>query len=74
MFALLPTEPPYSLSMDRTNWKFGSKYINILVLAVTYKGVAFPILFMVEPKAGNSSIQQRIDIINNYIELFALIR
>ena len=72
VFALLPMEPPYRLSMDRTNWKFGSKNINILVLAVTYKGIAFPILFKVEPKAGNSSTQQRIDIINNYINLFGL--
>lgn len=72
VFTLLPIEPPYRLSMDRTNWKFGSKNINILVLAVTYKGVAFPILFKVEPKAGNSSTQQRIDIINNYIKLFGL--
>ena len=67
VFALLPIKPPYRLSMDRTNWKFGSKNINILVLAVTYKGIAFPILFKVEPRAGNSSTQQRIDIINNYI-------
>jgi len=25
VFALLPIKPPYRLSMDRTNWKFGSK-------------------------------------------------
>ncbi|MFV0484493.1 MAG: hypothetical protein ACK5MG_10440 [Bacteroidales bacterium] len=23
IFSLLPEEPPYRLSMDRTNWKFG---------------------------------------------------
>lgn len=72
VFSLLPAEPPYRLSIDRTNWKFGSKNINILVLAVTYKGIAFPILFKVEPKAGNSSTSQRINIINNYIRLFGL--
>lgn len=70
VFTLLPTEPPYRLSMDRTNWKFGSRDINILVLAVVYKGVAFPILFKVEPKAGNSSTQQRINMMGNYIKLF----
>lgn len=72
IFTLLPKEPPYSLSIDRTNWKFGSKHINILVLAVTYKGLAFPLLFKVKPKAGNSSTQQRIDFINEYIDLFSL--
>lgn len=72
VFALLSIEPPYRQSMDRTNWKFGSKNINILVLAVTYKGIAFPILFNVEPKASNSSTQQRINIVDNYIKLFGL--
>ena len=55
VFSLLPADPPYRLSLDRTNWKFGSKHINVLVLAITYKGIAFPILFKVEPKSGNSS-------------------
>lgn len=72
IFTLLPNKPPYRLSIDRTNWKYGSKDINILVLAVNYDGLAFPILFKVEPKAGNSSTQQRIDIINKYIKLFGL--
>jgi len=72
VFQLLPIDPPYRLSMDRTNWKFGSKNINILVLAITYKGIAFPILFKVEPEAGNSSTKQRINIINRYIDLFGL--
>lgn len=72
IFILLPVKPPYRLSLDRTNWKLGSKDINILVLAVVYKGIAFPILFKVEPRAGNSSTQQRIDIMNRYDKLFGI--
>ena len=56
--------------MDRTNWKFGSTDINALVLAVCYKGVAFPILFSLMPKRGNSHTAERTEIINRYIELF----
>lgn len=70
VFSLLPHKPPYTLTMDRTNWKFGSKDINALVLAVCYRGVAFPILFSLMPKRGNSNTAERIDIINRYIELF----
>lgn len=55
IFSLLPHKPPYRLAMDRTNWKFGSKDINILVLAIVYKGVAFPVLYKMMPKFGNSS-------------------
>jgi len=35
--------------MDRTNWKFGQQNINVLVLAVVYHGVAFPLLFKLLP-------------------------
>jgi len=70
IFNLLPVKPPYRLSMDRTNWKFGTKDINVLVLAIVYQGVAFPILFRVEPKAGNSSTRQRIDLMHRYDKLF----
>jgi len=70
VFSLLPHKPPYTLTMDRTNWKFGSKDINALVLAVCYRGVAFPILFSLMPKRGNSNTAERMDIINRYIELF----
>jgi hypothetical protein len=31
------------LCMDRTNWKFGKQHINILYLAVSFKGVAIPL-------------------------------
>ncbi|MFV0346098.1 MAG: hypothetical protein ACK5IQ_07620 [Bacteroidales bacterium] len=44
IFSLLPEEPPYRLSMDRTNWKFGKTDINILMLSVCYKGVAYILL------------------------------
>ena len=55
IFALLPHKPPFRLALDRTNWKFGDKNINILVLGVVYQGVAFPVLFTMMNKRGNSS-------------------
>jgi hypothetical protein len=72
IFSLLPHEPPYRLAMDRTNWKFGATDINILVLAIVYKGVAFPLLFRMMPKFGNSSTQERIDLMDHYIQLFGV--
>lgn len=72
VFSLLPHNPPYRLTMDRTNWKFGTSNINILVLAVVYQGVAFPILFKMMPKFGNSSMQERIELMEDFIELFGL--
>lgn len=68
--ALLPTNPPFTLSMDRTNWKFGEVNINILVLAVCYEGMAFPVLYTMLDKRGNSNTDERIAIIDRFIELF----
>ena len=70
IFTLLPHKGPYVLSMDRTNWQFGSFDINALVLAVTYHGVAFPLLFRLLPKRGNSNTKERIELMERYIRLF----
>ena len=49
IFNLLPPKEKYILSIDRTNWKFGQVDINIFMLGVVYKGVAFPLLFKMSP-------------------------
>ncbi len=72
VFSLLPHKPPYRLALDRTNWKFGAANINILVLAIIYQGVAFPVLFMMMPKFGNSSTSERIELIQRFIDLFGI--
>lgn len=47
---LLPIrDEPWVLTMDRTNWKFGKKNINILLLGIAYKGAALP-LFLDDPR------------------------
>lgn len=70
IFALLPVKTNLVLSIDRTNWKFGKVDINIFMLGVVYQGVAFPLLFSMLPKRGNSNSKERIALINKYIELF----
>jgi hypothetical protein len=70
IFRLLPHKPPFRLAMDRTNWKFGQQNINVLVIAVIYQGVAFPLLFKLLPKFGNSNTSERIELIERFIRLF----
>ncbi len=72
VFGLLPHKPPYRLALDRTNWKFGTTNINVLVLAIVYQGVAFPVLFTMMPKFGNSSTSERIELLQRYIDLFGI--
>ena len=70
IFSLLPLQEKLVLTIDRTNWKFGKFNINIFMLGVAYKGVAFPLLFTMLSKQGNSNSQERINLIDRYINLF----
>lgn len=67
---LIPIKSPWYLTLDRTNWKFGRIHINILVLGIVYKGIAFPLLWVLLPKAGNSNTEERIALIERFISLF----
>jgi hypothetical protein len=60
IFNLLPVNNNLVLVLDRTNWKFGAKNINILMLGVSYKNVAFPLMFKMLDKRGNSDMIERI--------------
>ena len=65
---LLP-EPPYTVCVDRTNWKFGKANINILVIAIAHRGIAFPIVWSFLDKQGNSSSDDRIDLLQSFLEV-----
>jgi hypothetical protein len=58
------------LALDRTNWKYGKKNVNILVLAAVYRGVAIPIRWKLLDKQGNSNTEERTKIVSDFIEVF----
>lgn len=70
IFNILPFKRNLVLVLDRTNWKFGEHNINILMLGVSYKNVAFPLMFKMLDKRGNSDTEERIDLLRKYIEWF----
>ncbi len=45
------------LTMDRTEWKKRGKWINILTVALSYKGRAIPFFWIVRDCKGNSSFE-----------------
>lgn len=63
---LIPVKGPYNLAMDRTNWKYSDTNINILTLGIIYEGMAFPILYTMMDKRGNSNTAERIAIVNRF--------
>jgi len=60
------------LSMDRTNWQFGKRDINILTVGVIVNKVAIPIAWTCLPKTtkrGNSKTLHRISIFKKVLKL-----
>jgi hypothetical protein len=61
---------PVLLALDRTNWAFGKFQINILVLSVVYQNSAVPVFWSFLPHKGASSPQDRITLIDAFLNLF----
>jgi Transposase DDE domain len=58
------------LAIDRTNWQWGKSDINILTLAVVFKGTAIPIYWELLDKKGNSNTSERILLLKKFINHF----
>jgi hypothetical protein len=58
------------LTIDRTNWKWGDANINILTLAIAFKGIAIPIYWELLDKRGNSDTPERIVLLKKFISSF----
>lgn len=61
---------PWVLSLDRTNWKVGKTWHNILVLGIVHQGMAYPILWEMLEKRGNSNQTERMELLNRFYRLF----
>ncbi|MDX1904673.1 MAG: IS4 family transposase [Thermonemataceae bacterium] len=60
------------LLMDRTNWQFGVKEVNILMLSVAYQGVAVPLFWVLLDKKGNSDQAERIALMERFVAVFGV--
>jgi len=67
---LLKLEGKLKILIDRTEWKFGETWINILTLSVAYKQVAIPVLCEVMSQKGNAKASQHIAIIEQFVAEF----
>ena len=55
------------LVLDRTNWKIGSKNVNILTLGILFKGCFIPLCWQQLNKRGNSNFQERTLLVNRFL-------
>ena len=67
---LMDIPQPWVLSVDRTNWEFGDCVFNILMLGVIHEGVAFPLVWTMLDKKGNSNHKERMTLLEAFREIF----
>jgi hypothetical protein len=64
------TDTDFYLTLDRTNWKWGKANINLLVLAVVYRGAAIPVYWSLLNKRGNSNRRECRVLLQRFIGQF----
>jgi Transposase DDE domain len=69
----LPGQSIY-IAIDRTNWYWGKKNINVFMLSVCYEGIAIPLYWKVLDKDGSTNAQEQIDFINRFLLGFGEIK
>ena len=66
--ALLPVKDKWVLTLDRTTWELGKHCFNVLLLGVAYRGTAFPLVWTVLGKKGNSDTAERLALLDTLLE------
>lgn len=67
---LLGVSAPWVLTLDRTDWYLGETPLNIMVIGIAYRGVAFPVLWTVLEKKGCSDTTERIELVKEFGRIF----
>jgi len=55
--------------MDRTEWHFGETPVNILVIAIAHKGMAFPVAWSTLSGAGSSGAGEQTDVLERFLKV-----
>lgn len=64
-----------TLSIDRTEWDFGTYQCNVLMIVAQYGSVGIPLYWeLLENKSGNSNCQNRQDLLINLIKVIGVKR
>jgi hypothetical protein len=67
---LLGVSAPWVITLDRTDWYLGETPLNVMVIGIAYRGVAFPVLWTVLEKKGCSDTAERIALVREFGRVF----
>ncbi len=66
----LKLAPPFVLTIDRTEWRLGKRWVNVLMLAIATDSVAVPLCWLVFEKKGCSDAKERKAILERYLKIY----
>jgi len=69
LLSLLPQKSDYVVVIDRTEWHFGRRPVNVLMIGVAYQGVAFPVVWEVLDREGSSSAEDGMALFRRFFRL-----
>src|SRR2546421_1823765 len=67
---LLGVPAQWVITLDRTDWYLGETPLNLMMLGIVYRGVAFPVLWTILEKKGCSDTEERIALIAEFGRVF----
>jgi len=70
LIRLMKLKPPFVVVIDRTEWKFGSVWHNILTLSLASEDVAVPVLWRFLKRKGCSFDAERQKIMSDFLKIF----
>ena len=62
----------YVLALDRTEWRYGTVWVNILTLSIVVGKTSIPIYWQTLNRKGNSTLGEREKLINRYLRTFGV--
>ena len=62
----------YVLALDRTEWRYGKVWVNILTLSIVVGKTSIPIYWQTLNRKGNSTLGERENLINRYLQTFGV--
>lgn len=72
LIRLMKLTTPFVIVIDRTEWKFGSTWHNILTLSLAGREAAVPILWRFLKRKGCSDDEERETIMRDFLRMFAV--
>lgn len=70
--SIFPFANTWYIAIDRTNWKFGKKDINVFALSICYRGIGIPVLWKTLDKRANTKTADRIELLKRFTNLFGV--